>query len=439
MNALRIQHIKFTGPLALSVIALPFSITLCNLGVGLLGVSWISDWKWKEKWKALTTNSSVSVFILFFLLHLFAITYSADKPAAWFNVEKKLFLFVLPLILASVKLEKEDIRLLLISFIIACLTGTLICLGVAFSKTTQGLTDFNFDAYGALAYRTMSPQYGNDPWAFFSYIELASGIGIHPAYFSLYLTFCILILIHFYAASFFSYGKLKQAIIFLTVIYLSVFIICLSTRIITIALFLILIYGTFRFLNGISVVTKGATIILFSSLFVGVLYLNPVSRFRNYQEVVSTWPFLQRGLQTQSTTIRASLWSLSIKSLPHINYFLGVGPGDVEHLMQRTGKEYGITNILNTHDPHSQYFYTLLGLGGIGLLTLLCCFILPAIFAFQHQNYFYVMFIVLFALLCLTESALELQKGIAFFCLFNSLFLFQPSCVQRFQFKELRA
>ena len=439
MNALRIQRVKFTGLLALAVVTLPFSIAAFNLAAVLLFVSWIIDWDWKGKWRTLTANPLVIVFVLFFLMHLFAVSYSADKVTAWFGVEKKILFIALPLMLASVKLEKEDVRFLLNLFIITCLTGTVICLVVAYGKTTQGLTNFNFDAYSALNYHTLSPQYNNDAWAFFSYVELASGIGMHPAYFSLYLTFCVLILIHFHAESFSRYGKLKQVVILLTLFYLSVFIICLSTRIITLAFFIITIYGTVKFLAPSSPLIKWSAAFLFGSFLVAVLYLNPVSRFRNYQEMVSTWPFLKTGLQTQSTTIRASLWFLSIKSLTNTNYLIGTGTGDVEHLIQKTANEYDISNILNTNDPHNQYFYTLLGMGAIGLLLLLSCLILPAIFAFQNQNYFFLTFITLYSLLCITESALEVQKGIAFFCLFNSLFLFQPSCVHAFQFKALQA
>jgi len=65
--------------------------------------------------------------------------------------------------------------------------------------------------------------------------------------------------------------------------------------------------------------------------------------------------------------------------------------------------------------------------------------VLPAIIAFRNQNILHLMFIALFALLCVTESALEVQKGIAFFSLFNSLFLFQYSYVHAHQFKKLKA
>jgi len=439
MNAISIQQLKFTGPLALVVVALPFSIALCNLAVGLLAISWIIDMKWKGKWEALTSNPSVLIFISFFLLHLVAIIYSTDRQIAWFSVEQKIPFLILPLILASITLGKEDVRFLLNLFIISCLTGTLICIETAYLKTVQGVPNINFDDYTALAYNTAAPHSGNDPWGFFSYIELASGISIHPLYFSLYLTFCVLIIIFFHAASFRYYRRSKQMIIILTLLYLSVFIICLATRIMTIAFFIVVSYGVLNFLSKRSLFTKWSTVFLLMCVLGSFLYLNPVSRFRNYQEVISTWPFLSTGLQTQSPSIHASLWFLGIKSLNKINYLIGAGTGDVTHLVQKTGEEYNIHNIQNNHDPHNQYLYTLLGLGAIGLTVLLSCLILPGVIAFQNKNYFCFTFILIFSFCCLTESVLEKQKGIVFFTLFNSLFLFQPSCIHAYQFKELKA
>jgi len=439
MNAISIHHIKFTGPLAMIVAALPFSIFVSNLGILILGFIWVCDWKWKAKWSLLLTNPVVIVFLLFFVVHLLAVLYSSDTGSAWFSVEQKISFLILPLILASITLRKEDVRFLLNLFIISCLAGTLICIETAYRKTVQGVTNINFDDYTALAYNTASPHMGSDPWGFFSYIELASGIGIHPLYFSLYLTFCVLIIIFFHAASFRHYRRSKQMIIILTLLYLSVFIICLATRIMTIAFFIVVSYGALNFLSKRSLFTKWSTVFLLMGALGSFLYLNPVSRFRNYQEVISTWPFLSTGLQTQSPSIHASLWFLSIKSLNKINYLIGAGAGDVTHLVQKTGEEYNIHNIQNNHDPHNQYLYTLLGLGAIGLIVLLSCLILPGVIAFQNKNYFYFTFILIFSFCCLTESVLEKQKGIVFFTLFNSLFLFQPGCIHAYQFKELKA
>ncbi len=429
MNAGSIQHIKFTGPLALAIVSLPFSITICHLALILFGIIWIAEGRWNEKWKTILKNPVVVIFVFFFLLNLLGAIYSADQRIGWFSLEKKISLVTLPVMLASTQLRKEDIRKLLHAFIITCVAATLICLWMALGKAYVGSSTLNFDSYSNASFYSLNPSVSSI-WMFISYIELASGIGIHPSYFSLYLIFCVFLLIHFYAESFISLTSVKKTILLSLLGYLSIFILLLSSRIMVFAFFSISLYGLHKFLKSAprSIYWTGSLVCIL--LFSGILYLNPVSRFRGYQEIVATYPYLKSGLQTQSTTVRASLWSVSIKSLPEINLFFGVGTGDVNHLISEISTRSNITNVLGTNDPHNQYLQTLLGLGVLGLTTLLICFAWPAYISYQTGNFLYLGFIFLFAILCITETAMELQKGVVFYSLFGSLILFQYNHVQ---------
>lgn len=435
MNADRIQRIKFTGPLALAIVSLPFSITICHLALIIFGIVWIVEGRWEEKWETILKNPIVMIFVLFFLLNLLGVIYSADQRIGWFNLEKKISLVVLPVMLASIQLRKEDVRKLLHVFIITCIAATFICLWIAFRKAYVASPALNFDSYSNASFYSLNPNVSTI-WMFISYIELASGIGIHPSYFSLYLVFCIFLLIHFYAESFISLTSVKKTILLSLLGYLSIFILLLSSRIMVFAFFSISLYGLHKFLKSAPRSIYLASSLAYILFFSGILYLNPVSRFRGYQEIVTTYPYLTSGLQTQSTTIRASLWSLSIKSLPEINWLLGVGPGDVEHLISEISKRSNITNVLGTNDPHNQYLQTLLGLGVLGLSTLIICFVWPAYISYQMGNFPYLGFIFLFAILCITETAMELQKGIVFYSLFGSLILFQYNPVQQASFNK---
>jgi O-antigen ligase len=434
---IRLQHIKFIGPLALAMVALPFSIPICHFALIVFGIVLAIDGQWKEKWKAIRTNPIVGIFLFFFLLHLIGIIYSEDKHNAWFAVEKKLSLFVLPILFATVKLEKEEVRKLLHVFVVACLVATFICLGAALRKASLTSPTVNFDSYSDASFYSFNPK-ASSLWMFISYIELASGIGIHPAYLSLYLTFCVLLLIHFYADSFATFPLTKKMGILALLFYLSVFVLFLSTRITIIALLIISLYGLRQFLKTSPRFILRTSFLAFIFLFCGLVYFNPVSRFRGYQEIISTWPYLQPGLQKQSTTIRASLWSLGIQSLPKINWLLGTGTGDVEQLISETSASTNITNILGTNDPHNQYLQTLLGLGIVGLSTLLACFAWPAWVAYRNGNFLYVGFVFLFSLLCLTETAMELQKGIVFYTLFGSLILFHYKSIPVVSFNPVK-
>ena len=424
MNAGRIQRIKYTGSLALAIVSLPFSIMICHIALIIFGVVWIVEGQWKEKWETILKNPVVVIFVLFFLLNLLGVIYSTDQRIGWFNLEKKISLVALPVMLASIQLRKEDVRKLLHVFIITCIAATFICLWMASRKAYAASPTLNFDSYSNATFYSLHPNVSTI-WMFISYVELASGIGIHPTYFSLYLVFCVFLLIHFYAESFITLTVVKKTILLSLFGYLSIFILLLSSRIMVFAFFSISLYGLKKFLKSTPRSIYWASSLACILLFSGMLYLNPVSRFRGYQEIVTTYPYLKSGLQTQSTTIRASLWSVGIKSLPEINWLWGVGTGDVNHLISETSKRSNITNVLGTNDPHNQYLQTLLGLGVLGLSTLIICFAWPAYTSYQTGDFLYLGFIFLFAILCITETALELQKGIVFYSLFGSLILFQ--------------
>ncbi len=425
MSAFSIQRIKFSGPLALAIAAMPFSVTFCHLGLILFGLAWMLDGKWFEKWSHLIAQPFVIVFLLFFLMNLFGVAYSSDKQTAWFNFEKKVFLFVLPFILASIKLDYNDVRQLLHVFIISCFTATIVCLLSALIKINEISPAFTFDSFTSTSFYDIYNQQAN-AWKLISYADLSSAIGIHPAYLSLYLTFCLLLIFHFYAPNYAALSRVKKIMLLTLSLYFGIFIVLLSTRIILLCLLLISIYIVVQFLKrySSSVAIAGSVAVIL--LFAGIIYVNPVSRFRNFQEISSTWPYLKPGFQTQSTTIRASLWSLGVQSVPKINWLVGVGTGDVEHTIAQTGRDKNISNVLGTSDPHNQYLYTLLGSGILGLGILLIYFIWPMWVSYHSGNLLYVGCTFLFLTLCVTETALELQKGIIFLGLLGSLILFQP-------------
>ena len=57
----------------------------------------------------------------------------------------------------------------------------------------------------------------------------------------------------------------------------------------------------------------------------------------------------------------------------------------------------------------------------LGLVVLLMLLAVPAARAWKHKNYLFVSFCVIIALNCMTESVLEVQKGVMFFALFGLL------------------
>jgi O-antigen ligase len=126
-----------------------------------------------------------------------------------------------------------------------------------------------------------------------------------------------------------------------------------------------------------------------------------------------------------STEIRASLWWLGLKAYERVNLVWGTGTDDVYDAMKQVSADYNIKNTLDSYDPHNQFLFTLIGSGIIGLSLLIALITCSLFFAIDRQDYLLLTFVFLFILLCITETALQLQKGIMFFAIFFSLLAFK--------------
>jgi O-antigen ligase len=228
-------------------------------------------------------------------------------------------------------------------------------------------------------------------------------------------------------------NRVTRTVLWILTVYFSLFVICLSSRIIIFSLgFIVLLFIVREFFYS-SDKTHCIIVATLTIVFTLVLHMNPVSRYRNIQEVTST-PFeIKAGqVQNNSIQIRLSLWWLAVKSINARNFMAGTGTGDVKDTMKLSARKYDIRNLLDSHDPHNQFLFTLLAHGIIGFLILILNFVMPVYYNWIQRDYLYLAFSFLCCSVCLTESALELQKGIVFFALIGSLLLLRVKAFENF-------
>ncbi|HCW06623.1 MAG TPA: hypothetical protein DGG95_04570, partial [Cytophagales bacterium] len=100
----------------------------------------------------------------------------------------------------------------------------------------------------------------------------------------------------------------------------------------------------------------------------------------------------------------------------------GVGTGAGTNAMIDFYSRFNQSTVGLTHNSHNQYLQTWMESGIVGLIAFLFC-----LFGFLLLKIkvppSYLAFIIIFSLMCLTESIGERQKGVVFFTLFQSLFL----------------
>lgn len=417
------------GTLVLSLSTLPFSVKLCHLFIIIMVASWLLEGEWNNKITIIKKSLLLQLFIAFFCLQMFGLLFSENLLVGWLSLEKKIFLLVLPICIAttSVRLRDRELKMILAAFVFACFAGSIYCIFYSVNEAHDvfsGKSELNPYLSGS-AYSNLHP-FASETWVLFSYVSLAAGMDIHPTYFSVYLAFCVVVLLNeFIPAS--GFKKIGASAL---IIYFSVFIVFLASRVVILSvgvLFLIVL------LRSLIEKEKSVTLIVSGTLiaFCYILLVNPVTRYRSLQEFGTSTFRVDPGTNyTNATEIRFSLWWTAIKSLVHWNPIVGYGTGDVEQVMQSTSENLQITNSIYSRDPHNQFLYTLLGNGTPALLTLMLCFGLPIYWGRRQSNFLLWGFSFVFLLACLTESILELQKGIVFYSLVGALFFFQLNSFQ---------
>jgi O-antigen ligase len=427
-----IRYLSF-ATLSVSLIALPFSIAFCHVALIAFLLVWIAEGGWTEKISTIKQSFILKLVLAFIALQLIGILYTEDLSNGWFSLEKKIFLFLVPIAIATsaVKFNEKEIRLLFYSFTAACLAGVLVCVVNAIGQVNlyhNGSVSLQDVAYfGSSSHQIIDSRH--TLWLFFSYIGLAKGINIHPTYFSVYLAFSIFFVLYELMTGKNLTPVQKVALSFIIALF-SLFIVCLSSRIVIISLISIYAILAAQSVFQRSLLRAACVIVLLAMVSV-LLYLNPVSRYRNIEEIGSSaFTIKEKSVYSTSAEIRASLWWLAWKSYTKSNLLFGTGTGNVTNVMKQTSKQYEITNVMDTYDPHNQYLFLLISHGIVGLIIFALWLLLPFVQAWSRHDYLYMAFSFLFAALCLTESALELQKGIVFFALIQPLLAFQRQSFQ---------
>lgn len=408
---------------------MPFSIAACHLALLVFLVLWLFEKNISERFHAIKKNYQLLALAAFAVILLCGIFYSENKDEAWFAMEKKIFFFLIPFAFAtssivSPKLSKNLCTL----FCYSCFAALMVCYITAFQRMQLfhdgkiGLESINYLSSSDF---WQGQENTHKEWMFFSYVGLASGIKMHPTYLSMYAAFCCIILVQRNFTE--SQTHLRQIGNFLLILFFTGSIIFLSARIILLMLG-VMYSGTLCYQIILATRKTKPVLMLFTLiilLIAGVL-VNPVTRYRQVDEIIANGLTVSPHKNyDNSTGIRVSLWWLSVQTYLNSNVIFGAGTGDVEESVRATAQHFAITNVLNTYSPHNQYLHVLLSSGIAGLLFLLIYIGTGLVKAWQNRDIIFLNFLVLFFVVCLTESILELQKGIVFFSIFFSCMSFQ--------------
>ena len=230
--------------LLVCVVSLPFAPYLSNWIMAMILVNWMLEGNYSAKLKIIANNRLAWLFISLFAAYLVGMLYASSVENGWDKLSQKFSILVFPMvILTSGPLRSGRFKFLAQSFVISCLTISLACIGFEVYKVVniESFSSLNWDLITGPLYYEQNPGTSSIILDYFSYINLGSLIHIHPTHFSLYLAFCVLLICNYYLPRLEFAPKSETLLAMAAVLYCTIFIIFLSSRIAILAYLIVLV------------------------------------------------------------------------------------------------------------------------------------------------------------------------------------------------------
>lgn len=372
----------------------------------LIALNWLLEGGFGHKWNKLMFNRFWLLMMALFSIYAFGIVYSANYQYGFRFMEKMITLVIYATVILSSphEISTKLFNSIFFVFVISCLVVAGICITNGLIKNYEVRDVINVHTYWLLSHH-----------------KLTAVVKLHAVYYSMYVTLGMFFLLYFLAENFRALHFMKIVVIAVAIMALAGVNILLGARMVLIAMVLVLTFGSLLFF-----IFKGklkAGVITFVVVFL-VSFLAISQNNSTKARFLDLFKFGKDISETQfgGYQLRMIKWKSAMEVIGN-NWFLGVGTGDQ---MDELDKIYVKNNFEDGYkyhyNAHNQYLQTTMALGIVGLFILLVNFIYPFVKAFNHKQYLYLSFIVLFAMACFTESTLNVYRGVIFLAFFNALF-----------------
>jgi O-antigen ligase len=384
--------------------------TIAMLVVALLYYR-LNSGKW---WNRSFWNHFTMGCFLYFAIQAIALLYTRNRPSGLFIIQTDLGLIALPIaVFYSCLVSRENWGRLMTWYTAALLFTTAIAMGYAVYLFLQT---------------------GNT--GVFFYHPLVSIYSDHAIQFSVLVFIGILFLIEEYSRL--TFVKSRNWIRFL-LIYFSVFLFLLTSKLIISIYFIYIIYlvvFTEKFSVNRSYRLIGLTIIL--AILVLFIFTNSPLRRRMTEDLGSNFSILKQDKFSpheyfNGVQFRLISWRFVYEILnENHRWLLGVSPGDAQDMLDNkyrqlnmfTGGSPGNKNGYLVYHTHNQFLQALLETGIPGLLAfiLICAGMIQL--AVKSGNRSMIVLTVLLLCYCFSDAVLKTQYGIIIFVFFP-LFLYK--------------
>jgi O-antigen ligase len=393
------------------IVTLPYNLLANNIFIGLLIIAWLSSGNWEQKLNNLIHNKFFYIFSALFIINIIGLSYTNYFESGLAFTERRLTMFLFPLIFFSSKhlFTSHNVKTLLIAFSIVMVGGSL------FSHINIIIEIFS-------KHQSIMSLFGSS----YTHTELSKYTNLHAGYFSMYNSFSILILIYYSYSAKYIIPKIAGILLSL---YLLFFNLMLASRIGLLAMAIIFIAIAFYFIFSKRNTKITISLFLFSIIsFSIIINLFPDIKTRLYENPKEVLHMKSNNITVEnfqrlgSILFRLQIYDCSLSLLKYPNFIWGYGTGGADNNLQNCYDEKGYGWIAaRNFNSHNQYLDQLLQHGILGLLIFVVALFYPLKSTIATKDSLYAIFLILIAISAFTESILNVQKGIVFYTLFNSI------------------
>jgi O-antigen ligase len=362
----------------------------------------------------------VWLFASLYLLVIIGSFYSANTAEAMFRLQQKSALAMFPLVFGTaVALTGTAYHRILTAFAWFTLAGCLFCLGYGIMNLVQTGSPHKLYGYQMVVLKDMSPFM----------------LGLYCLLSVIYL------LTAFYRGAFENSRRKTMYVTLLLVLSLFLFVlgnrnILFSWSIVVIFFFLRRVvkgYMRYVLLGGVA------------ALFAAAIVFNPSLRKQvrdladfSAENTIQLDADKSLGRDWGGKALREAIWRCSM-DVVSVHWLTGVGTGDVQDTLQAAyeRRKFYFASRYNLYNAHNQFLQETLAYGIAGLAVFVACLLAPfLLYNGNAEKQLYILFLLSFAIICLTESILEISKGIVYYSFFNSIFAFVSANFQTTQKKQ---
>jgi O-antigen ligase len=363
---------------------------------------WFVAWLYNGAYKQLRVTFWLVAIELFFLLHVLSIFYSENKSIAFDQVHGRLCFLLLPPLISTCSLQKKELRLVSLLFILSCAATS-----------------------GFLLLRTFYYHFFEDT-ELYTYSKFSWFL--HPSYLAMFMLWSLILFLYF-GYTFHSKTRYNYGIKLFIVLLLIACILFCSSKVGLIGLAVAALFMGYHLFKRIKmntyVVISGALVVVFGLIFV-IEVPTPLERFiiaaeslkKPKPNIINIYGTCSGKLE--STLLRILIWDAS-KQLMEENIFFGTGTGDAkEKLLKKYEENNVVAALQHKLNAHNQFVETQLGLGLAGTIPLAALTFGFLGFGIYRKDLLISTFGVLICMNLMVESMFEWRIA----CVFYAFFLF---------------